>query len=298
MKGSTMNRPVFLMCPPDHFSVHYRINPWMQPEEWAKHGPELLTQAREGWRRLVETLRRLGASVVTLPAQPQLPDLVFTANAAVVLDGIALLARFRHPQRRGEEPHNAQFFEQLRVVGAIERVVELPAGMMLEGAGDCVWDSTRRLYWIGYGPRSDAGGSRIVRQVFGTRIVELELVNPRYYHLDTCLCVLDGGHVLYVPEAFSMAGLQRLYAHVPESHRIPVRAQDAEQLAVNAVCVGRQVVLSQCSPVLRAALESAGYTVHEVHIPQFALSGGSVCCLTLRLDRRSGLEHAQLPKTG
>lgn len=298
MKDSSIDRPVFLMCPPDHFSVRYRINPWMQPDEWAKHGPQLLAQARAGWQRLVETLRGLGASVVILPAQPELPDLVFTANAAVVLDGTALLARFRFPQRRGEEPHISQFFEELRATGAIERVVELPEGMTLEGAGDCVWDSTRQLYWIGYGPRSDATGSRIVQEVFGTRVIELELVDPRYYHLDTCLCVLDGGHVLYVPEAFSMAGLQRLYAKVPESHRIPVRAQDAEQLAVNAVCIGRHVVLSQCSAALRAALESAGYGVHEVHIPQFALSGGSVCCLTLRLDRRSGIEQAQLTKSG
>lgn len=191
-----------------------------------------------------------------------------------------------------------RFFEQLRANNVIEKIVELPPGATLEGAGDCVWDSTRRLFWMGYGPRSDASGSQIMQKVFGARIVELELINPRYYHLDTCLCALDGGHVMYVPEAFSMTGLQRIYAHVPESLRIPVRAQDAETLAVNAVCVGRHIVLSQCSPGMRSTLEAAGYTVHEMLIPQFALSGGSVCCLTLRLDRRSGLDQARLPKTG
>jgi len=293
-----MNRPIILMCPPDHFSVRYRINPWMQPEEWSKREPELLAQARTGWHRLVETLRELGASVVILPAQPELPDLVFTANAAAVLDGTALLTRFRHRERTAEEPHIAHFFEQLRVTRMIDKVVELPPGARLEGAGDCVWDTARSLFWMGYGPRSDASGSRIVQDVFGTRTVELELINPRYYHLDTCLCVLDGGHVLYVPEAFNMAGLHRIYAHVPESLRIPVRAQDAEQLAVNAVCIGRHVVLSQCSLGLKSTLEAAGYTVHETRIPEFALSGGSVCCLTLRLDRHSRLARAQLPKTG
>jgi len=293
-----MTRPVILMCPPDHFSVDYRINPWMQPQEWAKRAPELLSQARAGWHRLVETLRGLGAQVVILPARPGLPDLVFTANAAVVLDGTALLARFRHSQRSGEEPHIATFFQQLLVTGAVKRIIEPPAGMTLEGAGDCVWDATRQLFWMGHGPRSAAAGSRLVSKTFGTRVVELPLPNPRYYHLDTCLCVLDGGHVLYVPEAFSMAGLQRIYAHVPESQRIAVRAQDAEQLAVNAVCLSRHVVLSQCSQALRSALETAGYTVHEVHIPQFAMSGGSVCCLTLRLDRTSGAAQVQLPRTG
>ena len=122
------------------------------------------------------------------------------------------MARFRHPQRTVEEPHVARFFAELRAAGSLERLIELPPGVTLEGAGDCVWDATRRLFWIGYGPRSDASGSRSMQEVFGTRVVELELVNPRYYHLDTCLCVLDGGHVLYVPEAFNMAGLQRIHA--------------------------------------------------------------------------------------
>lgn len=293
-----MSRPVFLMCPPDHFSVRYRINPWMNPQEWAQREPQLLAEAQAGWQRLVATLRGLGASIVTLPAQPNLPDLVFTANAAIVLDGTALLARFRHSERIGEEPHIGSFFQQLRATGTIDRVVELPADVTLEGAGDCVWDSTRRLFWVGHGPRSDASGSRIVRETFGVQVVELELVNPRYYHVDTCLCVLDGGHVLYVPEAFSITGLQSIYAHVPESQRIAVRAHDAEQLAVNAVCVGRHVVLSQCSPTIESVLQSAGYSVHKADIPQFAMSGGSVCCLTLRLDRHSGFKQEQLPKTG
>jgi len=293
-----MTHSLILMCPPDYFSVDYRINPWMQPQEWTKHGPELLKEARAGWHRLVETLRGLGASVVILPAQPKLPDLVFTANAAVVLDGTALLARYRYPERSGEEPHVARFFEQLRASGAIDRVVELPPGQMLEGAGDCVWDAARRVFWMGHGPRSDKDGARTVAETFDVPVVELELVNPRYYHLDTCLCVLDGGHVMYAPEAFSLAGLQRIYAYVPEAQRIPIRAQDAEQLAVNAVCLGRNIVLSKCSPAMKIALAAAGYIVHEVNIPQFSMSGGSVCCLTLRLDRHSGAQRAWLTKTG
>jgi N-dimethylarginine dimethylaminohydrolase len=184
------------------------------------------------------------------------------------------------------------------VSGSIDRVVELPPDQTLEGAGDCVWDATRGLFWIGHGPRSDKTAARKVEEAFDVPAIELELTHPRYYHLDTCLCVLDGGHVMYVPDAFSLAGLQKIYAHVPEAQRLPIRAQDAEQLAVNAVCLGRHVVLSQCSPEMKATLAAAGYAVHEVNIPQFALSGGSVCCLTLRLDRHSSSERARLPKTG
>lgn len=286
-------RPTFLVCPPDHFDVHYRINPWMQPEQWSQHSVELLSGARLGWRRLIDTLRSLGAAVISLPARQGLPDLVFTANAAVVLNGTVLLARFRHPERRGEEPHVAQFFNELRRGGVVDEVHELPAGIELEGAGDCVWDATRQLFWVGHGQRSDAAGAAAVQQTFDVETVPLELVNPRYYHLDTCLCPLEGGHILYVPEAFSAAGMQQIHSRVPESLRVAVRAEDAEQLAANAVCLGRNVILSQCSASLRAALEARDYGVHQVNIPQFALSGGSVCCLTLRLDRCSEPAAAQ-----
>lgn len=282
-----MNRPVIMMCPPDHFTVQYRINPWMQPEEWSKRGPELLAQAQQGWHRLVGTLKDLGAEIVIQPAQAGVPDLVFTANAAVVLDGTAVLARFRHPERIKEEPHNKAFFEQLQKQGKVQRVVELPDGITVEGAGDAVWDGHREIMWVGYGPRSDARGAGAIGDALKVRVETLELVNPRYYHLDTCLAVLDGGHIMYVPEAFSPAGLKLIHDHIPESLRIAVRSEDAEQLAVNAVCLNKTVVLSHCSAPTRASLEKAGYKVHEANISQFGMSGGSVCCLTLRLERRS-----------
>jgi N-dimethylarginine dimethylaminohydrolase len=133
----------------------------------------------------------------------------------------------------------------------------------------------------------------VVQETFDRPAVGLELADPRYYHLDTCLCPLEGGHVLYVPEAFRMDSLRRLFAHVPESMAVAVRHEDATRLAANAVCIGRNVVLSGCSPPMRAQIESCGYRVHEVDIPEFALSGGSVCCLTLRLDRRSGRADAR-----
>jgi N-dimethylarginine dimethylaminohydrolase len=298
MTRQMVSKPVFLMCPPEHFTVRYRINPWMQPEYWAEREAELLEQARAGWKRLTHTLEDLGASLVMLPPQEGLPDLVFTANAAVVLDGIALLARFKHPERTGEEPHVARFFADLQRQGLIAQVRELPTGVMLEGAGDCVWDATRGLFWMGWGQRSDGDACAAVRETFHRRVIPLELVDPRFYHLDTCLCPLEGGHVLYVPEAFSTAGLQQIEANVPRSMRIAVGPEDASRLAANAVGFGRHVVLSRCSAALRASLTAAGYSVHEVDIPQFALSGGSVCCLTLRLDRRSSGRRRQTATKG
>ena len=138
---------------------------------------------------------------------PELPDLVFTANAAVVLNGVVLLARFRHAERAGEEPYFETAFRKLQACGFVNAICKLPDGIVLEGAGDCVWDATRSLFWMGYGPRSDAAARDPVAETFDTDVVALELVDPRFYHMDTALVPLSGGDVMYVPEAFSAGGL-------------------------------------------------------------------------------------------
>src|ERR1043166_7845078 len=148
-------RPRYLVCSPQHFAVTYSINPWMDPKAWAEHGAALHAAAAQQWDGLHRALIRHGARVEVLESAPGLPDLVFTANAAVVLDGKALLARFRHPERRAEEPRFAAGFRKLQARGVITSVRTLPDDVTLEGAGDCVWDATRNLFWMGYGPRSD-----------------------------------------------------------------------------------------------------------------------------------------------
>ena len=298
MSRIAQSSATYLMCAPDHFAVRYRINPWMRPKDWAERETDLVPSTHAGWQRLCRTLESLGARVIVMPPQPGLPDLVFTANAAVVLDGVALLARFRHPERAAEEPHFAAFFEKLRAQGHIRQVRELRPGIHLEGAGDCIWDPVRQLFWVGHGPRSDRHAAEAVSEVFDRPAIPLHLKDPRYYHLDTCLCPLESGHVLYVPEAFSAEALRELFSRIPEHMRIRVPRRDAEQLAANAVAFDRHVILSHCGPRLREALESTGHTVHEVRIPEFAMSGGSACCLTLRLDRQSQgepqlLQHAR-----
>src|SRR5256885_10394218 len=143
-----------LMCRPEHFAVSYAINPWMDPASWTRDERAHLAAARE-WRSLYHSLVELGAAVELVPPAPGIPDLVFTANAGVVLNRQVLLARFRHPERRREEPHLEAAFGALQARGLVDRVRMLPDGLVLEGAGDCVWDVTRRLFWMGYGPRSD-----------------------------------------------------------------------------------------------------------------------------------------------
>ena len=281
------SNPRILMCRPEHFGVLYAINPWMDPSEWERDESTLGAASHSQWMALRKTLRDLCARIELVPPVPGVPDLVFTANAAVVMDRKALLARFRHPQRRAEEVLLADAFHSLRARGIIDDVVTLPDVVTLEGAGDCVFDRTRDLFWLGYGPRSDAAAAKTVKDVFGLDVVALELVDPRFYHMDTALSALPRGEVMYVPGAFTAEGRAAIAARVPASQRIEIAEDDAVQLCANAVCIGDVLVMSACSERLRAQLAERGYRVVTTPLTSFLRSGGAAFCLTLRLDLAS-----------
>jgi len=277
----------FLMCRPEHFGVDYAINPWMDPAGWARESETLVDSARREWMALYRSLARLGAAIELVPPVPHLPDMVFTANAAVVLDRMALLARFRHAERRGEEVHFDAAFRALRARGVLDRVARLPDGLVLEGAGDCVWDDARQLFWMGYGQRSDRAAATAIGDLFGVEPVALELKDPRFYHLDTALCCLARGEVMFVPDAFTPPALAALKERVEPSARIAIDLEDACRLAANAVGVGDTIVMSGCGERLKGQLVERGYRVEPTPLPSFLRSGGAAFCLTLRLDRRS-----------
>jgi len=279
--------PHLLMCPPQHFAVTYSINPWMDPARWADDGAALTARAGPQWMALHAALLEAGAMIETVPPLEGAPDLVFTANAAVVLDGKALLARFRHPERQCEEPVFAAGFRALAERGLIDAVIELPRGIALEGAGDCLWDRTRALFWMGCGFRSDEAAAREVEAAFGVPCLPLRLSEASYYHLDTAMCALPCGGVIHYPGAFTRAALEAIHAHVAPADRIALSPEDAAHFAANAVVVGRNIVLSSCSAALRRTLEERGYAVIETPLDAFQRSGGSACCLTLRLDHRA-----------
>jgi len=274
------------MCAPDHFEVSYRINPWMDPAAWARDADALRARARASWRGLADAFRGLGARVETMPALPGLPDLVFTANSALVLDRIAVLARFLEPQRRAEEPHVRACFERLAQRGMLDAVRELPPELCFEGAGDALWDGHRAVLWTGWGQRSSRGAAQRLSRIYGVETVSLALASPRYYHLDTCLCPLDGGAMLWYPPAFMPDSGRTLRAIVGDA-LIAVGDEDATRLGVNAVSIGRDLVTGYCSDPLRRRLGSDGYRVTVLPLDPFRRAGGSAFCLTLRLDRRT-----------
>ena len=279
------------MTDPACFDVSYQINPWMRPKAWR---PEHRAAAQLASANLKAALQAAGAQVETIGAVRGLPDLVFPANAAVVLDGRVLLARFRHPERQGEEAVFRSVFARLKTRGLVGEIVDLPDGVFQEGAGDSIWDAERRLFWVGYGPRSSKSSVSAIGRTFGEDVVGLELASDRFYHLDTCFCPLAGGKVLYYPAAFTPAAQATIRARVPASDRIEASDEEAAAFCVNAVNLDARVIMARAPASLRAKLSARGYSLTEVDLDPFILSGGAAYCMTLRLDRTSQPQSAIL----
>lgn len=282
------SKPLLLLTDPAHFEVSYRINPWMQPCAWAKDPAGHLAAAERSFQALATALSAAGARLEIMPGVADLPDMVFPANAAVVLDRRALVARFRHPERQREEQHFQERFRAPRGCGfLLEEVAQFPATCFQEGAGDCIWDATRGRFWAGYGQRSTRQAADEVAAFFGREVTALELVSPRFYHLDVCFCPLSGGEIFYYPPAFSAASLALIRNVVASEDLIEATDEDAARFNVNAVNINDRLVMASASPHLVARLAERGYRVTEVDLLPFIMSGGGAYCMTLRLDRCS-----------
>lgn len=282
-----ITRPTILVVAPTHYDVSYSINPWMDPQAWARDPRGMHRHAMQAFDALCEALDASGFAVEVAPGAPGLPDMVFPANAAVVLDGKAVLARFRYPQRQGEETPFAAIFASLQARGLIDSVTTLPEGCYQEGAGDCIWDASRGHFWAGFGPRSSREAADAMSRHFGREVVALELATAHSYHLDVCFCPLAGGELLYYPPAFSASALREIHARVPASLRIEATEDDLRHFSVNAVNLDDQVVMTRTTPHLRTEFARRGYRLREVDLSPFMLSGGGAYCMTLRLDRDS-----------
>jgi N-dimethylarginine dimethylaminohydrolase len=262
--------PHILMCPPDYYGIEYEINAWMSREK-----PADLLLAVSQWTDLKDKIVDAGAKVSLLPAVPGLPDMVFTANAALMFHCRAILARFRPEQRRGETPYVEQWLQSHAY-----QVESLPEEFAFEGAGDALFCGD--TLFAGYRIRSDVRGHQKLGEVLGCPTIPVELVNPRYYHLDTCFCPLAQDAAIYYPPAFDSYGLKTIQSHVPKL--IAVNDDEATQFACNAVVIGTTVITNTGCPQLHADLKAAGYTPIEAPLSEFLKAGGSAKCLTLRLD--------------
>lgn len=265
----TFNHPTILMCPPDFYGIEYEINPWMS----RGLGSDAAV-AREQWNGLKTLLETLGAEIRLMAPVAGLPDLVFTANAGLVFREIVYLSRFRHVERQRETPVDAAWF---RANGFEPR--EVTAGDF-EGAGDALFVGETLV--AGYLVRSDARVEQWLAAQMGCEVIPVQLVNPRYYHLDTCFCPLDANTAVWFPAAFDEYGQRAIAARV--SKLVEVSEVEAARFACNAVVVGKQVALNTGCPGLEAALRAVGYEPHATPLDEFIKAGGSAKCLTLRLD--------------
>jgi N-dimethylarginine dimethylaminohydrolase len=266
----TFLAPTILMCPPDFYGIEYEINPWMSRN---RQSDEAL--ARRQWHALHALLATLGAEIRLMPPVSGLPDLVFTANAGLVWRDVVFLARFRHAARQGETAHDDAWFRSQGF-----DTVTCPEGCDFEGAGDALFCG--ETLFGGYLIRSDAAAIQWLGQRIACRVIPLQLVDDRYYHLDTCFCPLSRTEAIYYPPAFDEYARKALLEAVPVL--IPVVAEEASRFACNAVVIGRDVVLNTGCPRLTADLEQRGFRVHGTDLGEFIKAGGSAKCLTLRLD--------------
>jgi lysine-ketoglutarate reductase/saccharopine dehydrogenase-like protein (TIGR00300 family) len=262
-----------LMCAPHHYDVDYVINPWMEGNIHRSSRE----QAEAQWNRLYQVLKTY-AEVTLVEPQPGWPDMVFTANAGLVLGDTVVLSRFFHPERQGEEPYFQQWFEDNGYT-----VHTLPKSLPFEGAGDALLDRAGRWLWAGYGFRSELDSHPYLAKWLDVEVLSLRLVDRRFYHLDTCFCPLTDGYLLYYPAAFDTYSNRMIELRVPAEKRIPIDEVDAVNFACNSVNVNRVVVMNKASDGLKQILGDRSFTVVETPLTEFLKAGGAAKCLTLRM---------------
>ncbi len=259
----------YLMCRPTYFTVDYVINPWMDPTN-----PVDTRLAVSQWEALRRTYLRLGHTVDLVDPVPGLPDMVFAANGATIIDGKILGSQFRFPERAGEAPPYLDWADRAGL-----EVYEAKA--VNEGEGDMLL--TRDFLLAAIGPRTDHAAHVQAQEVFGRPVISLQLVDPRYYHLDTALCVLRPDLIAYHPEAFSEGSQAVLRQLFPGA--VLASAQDAATFALNAVSDGDHVVLPVGATAMAARLATLGFRPIHVDVSELLKAGGGPKCCTLEVRR-------------
>jgi N-dimethylarginine dimethylaminohydrolase len=257
------------MCRPRYFGVEYEINAWMHVANGVD--PK---EAESQWDALFDAYTGLGQTVELVDPQAGLPDMVFTANAALLREGTAVLSHFRHSERQGEEP-----FWEAALQERGFKIAKMPSGVAFEGAGDALFVGDR--LFAGCGFRTDREAHDVVRDVLGCEVVSLELVDPRFYHLDTCFCPLAPEVVMFAPDAFAPESARRIRRLVP--HVIEVPTDVAANFVCNGVVVGNHVISSVGVERLEVKLRHEGFETTSLPMTEFIKAGGGVRCLSLFL---------------
>lgn len=260
-----------LMCPPDFYGIHYEINPWMSLQVSVDH-PAAVAQ----WNTLFSTLKSCGAELTCMPPQKGWPDLVFTANGGLCLGNKQIvLPHFKYPERQGEEPYFEAWFKAAGF-NLVNTITE--HSPFFEGAGDALFAGD--LLFVGYGFRSEKRYFETAPYFDQDKLIYCELIDPYFYHLDTCFCPLNESLALWYPPAFSVESQERMKNNI---ELIAVTEPEAKQFACNAVVINKHVVLPTGTPILCDILTKHGYTPHPLPMQEYIKAGGACKCLTLTL---------------
>nr|WP_083404070.1 dimethylargininase [Curtobacterium sp. MCBA15_001] len=262
------------MCKPDFYTVSYRINPWMHPED-----PTDTSKAVRQWQDLYDVYQGLGYEIHLIDPIDGLPDMVYAANGGFVLDGIAYGAKFQYPERQPEGPAYMDWFRQagLRVAEPVETN---------EGEGDFLLVGDVILAGTGF--RSDSTSHEEIAKVYGRDVITLKLINPSFYHLDTAIAVLDPepdaegtSNIAYLESAFDEPSLAILRERFPDA--IIATEEDAAILGLNSYSDGYNIVIAARATTFASQLRAKGYNPIGVDLSELLLGGGGVKCCTLDL---------------
>ena len=271
------------MCPPEWYGVDSVMNPWMAGNVHRSSRDLAFAQ----WKGMYNVLRGV-ADVRLLHPEPGCPDMVFLAHGALVQHGVAALSSFAYPQRRAETDHLRRW---LQAQGML--VWDTPRETAFEGEGDVVFDEHGSALWAAHGVRTCRSVHSHIGAAWHVPVRSLHLVDPRFYHLDTCFAPLSGGNLLYYPEAFDAASLALIEKAYPVDRRIPVREEDATRMACCALNIGRTVFTGELSRRLALQLFNMGYDVVQLELSEFIKGGGGARSLALRLSDLP-VTHGQL----
>jgi len=255
-----------LLCRPSYFRVDYKINPWM------KIGSVDQQIALAQWENLVKEYKKLCLSIEIIEQNQKFPDMVFATDQGVLIkDKEILLSRFRYIERRGESEYYKKWY-----LDHGYKIKILPDNIFFEGGGEL--QHWRNNLLIGFGFRTDQNAINSVEKIFNKRSIKLELVDKRFYHLDTCLMVLNDDVIFYYPQAFSSNSIHQLKSIVP--NLIKIEYGEVINFAANSFVCGATVFMQEGNPKISSQMVKLGYEVVTVNVGEFIKAGGGAHCLT------------------
>ncbi len=267
-----------LMVDPEYFDVVYVINPHMEGNEGTVEAGE----ARQQWKEVRQSFEALGLPVSVVEGQKDLPDMVFAANQSLPCeteDGhrFVVMSKMQSDHRKDEVPYIEQWYRQNGYeIHYLDDDIET-----FEGMGDAIWHTGKRLLWGGHGIRSSSSAYEQISEELDVPVIMLQLTDPSFYHLDTCLGILDSNTALIYPDAFSDDSLDLIHTLIPNV--IEADRYEAEELfACNASCPdGKNVLIQKGTDEVNRQLTAQGFVVHELDTTEFLKAGGSVYCMKM-----------------